>query len=146
MAAPHVAAAAAIVKSYYSGWGNTAIREHLQATAHDLGATGWDQYFGYGRLDVGAAVAPPLVAHISGPEDVQPYSQCLWEADVTGGEAPYSYWWYRNESLVSINPFYWGNTGSQHFSLELVVEDSGDDSDSDALYILVDENAPECGL
>jgi subtilisin family serine protease len=43
-AAPHVAGVAALIWEENPGWSNVQVREHMQATAHDLGSSGWDQY------------------------------------------------------------------------------------------------------
>jgi serine protease len=64
MAAPHVAAAAALVIA--SGVigakpSPAAVLKRLQATAHDLGAPGNDPLYGAGLLDVAAATAPAVV-------------------------------------------------------------------------------------
>ncbi|MES9874801.1 MAG: S8 family serine peptidase [Candidatus Sedimenticola sp. 6PFRAG7] len=56
MASPHVAAVAALVKSANPELSNIEIRGILESTAEDLGATGWDQSFGYGLVDAYAAV------------------------------------------------------------------------------------------
>lgn len=51
MATPHVSGLAALVWSYESSLTNQQLREHLWNTADDLGDLGWDQYFGYGRIN-----------------------------------------------------------------------------------------------
>ncbi|MCK4763891.1 MAG: peptidase S8 [Candidatus Aminicenantes bacterium] len=56
MASPHVAGVAALVKAVNSSLTNTQIRSILEGTAEDLGASGWDQYFGHGIVDALAAV------------------------------------------------------------------------------------------
>jgi serine protease len=61
MAAPHVSAAAALVIA--SGVLGPepkpqAVQQRLQATAIDAGAPGFDEAYGYGRLDVAAATDP----------------------------------------------------------------------------------------
>lgn len=56
MASPHVAGVAALVKSANSALTNADIRNILETTAEDLGAAGWDQYFGHGIVDAYAAV------------------------------------------------------------------------------------------
>ena len=55
MAAPHVSGVAALLISR-GIVGPSAIRNRLQQTATDLGATGWDQYFGWGLVNAAAAV------------------------------------------------------------------------------------------
>jgi serine protease len=61
MAAPHVSAAAALViASGILGPNPTpqAVQKRLQATAIDAGAAGYDEAYGYGRLDAAAATDP----------------------------------------------------------------------------------------
>ena len=66
MAAPHAVGAAAVVLSYSPGLDPDELKDILQQSADDViypyGDTdstfpGWDRYSGYGRLNVGAAVA-----------------------------------------------------------------------------------------
>jgi subtilisin family serine protease len=55
MATPHVSGVAALLIS--RGFTTpSAIRSRLRDTAVDLGAQGWDQYFGYGLVNAAAAV------------------------------------------------------------------------------------------
>jgi hypothetical protein len=75
----------------------------MEQSAQDLGAAGRDNQFGFGLLDIRAAldyVPPPpppppptLSALISGPTQVRPTDQCTWYSNVTGGVQPYSYAW-----------------------------------------------------
>jgi serine protease len=61
MAAPHVSAAAALViSSGVLGPDPTpqAVQERLQATATDAGSPGYDESYGFGRLDAAAATDP----------------------------------------------------------------------------------------
>jgi len=70
MAAPHVAGTAALVIAAAKSV------SQLQTTAEDLGAVGWDPYYGYGLVDAAAAAAvsegptndPPAVS-ITSPVD-----------------------------------------------------------------------------
>lgn len=57
MATPHVAAAAAILKSNDDTLTAASIRMALEGSAHDLGDPGWDQYYGYGIIDIYAALS-----------------------------------------------------------------------------------------
>ncbi|WP_309238145.1 S8 family serine peptidase [Actinoplanes aureus] len=57
MAAPHVAAAAALVKAYRPAATPDQIEQTLERSAVDLGARGFDRDYGYGRLDAAAALA-----------------------------------------------------------------------------------------
>jgi subtilisin len=69
MASPHVAGTAALVWAANSGWLNDDVRYQLQITAEDLGATGWDNQFGYGLVDAdeaaGVVTPPPIKMYVS---------------------------------------------------------------------------------
>ena len=56
MAAPHVTGLAGLMKNLNMNLTNADIRNILAATAFDYGATGWDQYFGFGMINAQAAV------------------------------------------------------------------------------------------
>jgi len=58
-AAPQVSGAAALVWQAYPYFSNSLVQQTLLGTAKDLGAPGPDPVFGYGLLDVGAAVNGP---------------------------------------------------------------------------------------
>lgn len=57
MACPHVSGVAALILAVYPYYTNDQVRQTLWNTAEDLGAPGWDIYFGYGLVDAQAAVA-----------------------------------------------------------------------------------------
>jgi serine protease len=64
MATPHVAGVAALlIASGVTGPDN--VRQALESTAKDLGAAGWDQYYGWGRVDAEAALLAnqPVLTH-----------------------------------------------------------------------------------
>ncbi|WP_051304277.1 S8 family serine peptidase [Calidithermus chliarophilus] len=56
MASPHVAGVAALVLAANPDLTPTQVRYLLASTASDLGAAGWDQYYGYGLVNAEAAV------------------------------------------------------------------------------------------
>lgn len=56
MATPHVSGAASLIWAHNPSLSADDIVSILRNTAHDLGAPGFDPYFGYGRLDVRAAL------------------------------------------------------------------------------------------
>jgi len=58
-AAPQVSGAAALVWQKYPYFSNDLLRQTLLGTAKDIGVAGVDPLFGYGLLDVGAAVQGP---------------------------------------------------------------------------------------
>lgn len=62
MAAPHVAGCVALMRSVNSAWGPSQIESTLRTTALDLGTAGRDDYYGYGRLNCGAAVTAAALA------------------------------------------------------------------------------------
>ncbi len=62
MATPHVAGLAALLFSLNPQLSNTQVRELIETNVDDLGAAGWDPYFGSGRINARkalAAVVPP---------------------------------------------------------------------------------------
>lgn len=61
MATPHVAGLAALVWSLAPDLAREEVRAILEVTADDLGAPGWDQYFGFGRINAGNALVPDLI-------------------------------------------------------------------------------------
>jgi subtilisin family serine protease len=56
MAAPHVAGAAALIRSAHPGWTVAQIRSSLTTTADDLGTAGFDYFFGHGLVDAEESV------------------------------------------------------------------------------------------
>ena len=72
-AAPLVAAAAAVVRTRHPDWTRAQVVRQLEQTAADAGPTGLDPAFGYGILDLGAAVGATSPARPAGrlePNDV----------------------------------------------------------------------------
>ena len=56
-ACPHVAGLAALVWSVNPALTNDGVQSIIETTAVDLGSPGWDETFGWGRIDAAAAVA-----------------------------------------------------------------------------------------
>ena len=56
MAAPHVAASAALLVSANPGWSAAQVEATLKATAKDLGPTGRDDAFGWGLIQIDSAL------------------------------------------------------------------------------------------
>lgn len=63
MAAPHVAGVAALVWSRFPEKSRDWVRMWLRYTANDLGAPGFDIYYGYGRVNARNAVEGSPLAH-----------------------------------------------------------------------------------
>ena len=57
MATPHVAGLAALLFSQDDTSTNATVRSLIEVTADDLDAAGWDQYYGYGRINAYAALS-----------------------------------------------------------------------------------------
>lgn len=57
MAAPHVAGLAALIKGAQPEWTAAQIKTHIEKTADDLGAPGFDPEFGHGRINVRRALS-----------------------------------------------------------------------------------------
>ncbi|MFH0955874.1 MAG: S8 family serine peptidase [Candidatus Falkowbacteria bacterium] len=56
MATPHISATVALLRQVNSALTDSQIKDALYKTAKDLGATGWDKYYGWGRVDALLAV------------------------------------------------------------------------------------------
>ncbi|OGJ17889.1 hypothetical protein A3K73_04415 [Candidatus Pacearchaeota archaeon RBG_13_36_9] len=56
MATPHISAAVALLKQVNPSLTDAQIKDALYKTAKDLGTPGWDRYYGWGRVDILAAV------------------------------------------------------------------------------------------
>ncbi|MCM3633217.1 MULTISPECIES: S8 family peptidase [Paenibacillus] len=56
MASPHVAALAGLIRSVNPSLTNTEVMDIMRQTATDLGDPGYDQYYGYGEIDVQKAL------------------------------------------------------------------------------------------
>jgi subtilisin family serine protease len=79
MACPHVAGVAGLLLSVNPNLGPDNVRHLLQRTALDLGELGWDELFGYGRIQADAAVRELL--YQSPPDTTPPSLSILTPAD-----------------------------------------------------------------
>jgi thermitase len=88
MACPHVAGVAAIIKSHFSNATADWVKAQLRYTADDLGNPGFDEYYGYGRINARKAVeqAPPehdlLVFEWDKPLTVRPKTSVTFNTTV----------------------------------------------------------------
>lgn len=156
MATPHVSGAAALVRAQNPTWSNQQVVDRLFATADDRGATGRDDYYGYGIVDAAYAVGIPppppvqLDVSIAGPTRIRPEAICSWEAVVSGGTPPYSYNWYNDGIHRGSGRYYTGgkDPGSMRdwFLLRVDVTDSGSSSGSDTFTVYEDESAMICRM
>lgn len=148
--APHVAAAAAIIKEVNPSWSNAYVRQALRGSAESLGSS---TYYGYGMIDIadasGYSPMDSLTVGISGPTDILPSATCTWFAS-TNGTSPYSYSWYNDGGP--------GGTGSSssftttkdsgnltdHFTVTLVVVDAIGVTGSKEITVYEDSGASVC--
>jgi len=69
MAAPQVAAVAAMVLAQHPDWKPAQVRNHLRHTAEDISVRGWDERTGYGLLRADLAVTTPYTADMYEPNN-----------------------------------------------------------------------------
>lgn len=103
-AAPQAAGVAALVLSVNPNLTESQVRGILQQTATDMGTSGFDNTFGYGRLNAQAAVIAAAGGPISGPDIV-----CSTGSFTLSGRPPSSASWSSsNTGILTIN----SSTGS----------------------------------
>ncbi|MEM4531106.1 MAG: S8 family serine peptidase [Thermofilaceae archaeon] len=112
MACPHVAGAAALLWSVNPGLSNRDVRAKLAQNALDLGTPGRDNSYGYGLVYLPRAVGleTPLSVEIqpTSAELTPTQPTVTLTAQVGGGQAPYTYEWYKDGNRLS------GATGSTY--------------------------------
>jgi subtilisin family serine protease len=147
-AAPHVAAAAAILKARFPPWSNVTVTNQLIGGALYLGPP--NQY-GAGLLQTLEAFPPPLSASINGPNEVpeSPIFGCEWTGQASGGSGAgtRTYVWEVDGEQVGTSQILWlGGPESppfeDDFELELTVTDLTG-SDTADLWVEID-NGAEC--
>jgi thermitase len=82
MATPAVAGLAALLWSYAPTLNSAHIQSVIQDSADDLGATGWDQYYGYGRINARRALEAVTI-------QTSPVQTYLFVDNNTGSAAGY---------------------------------------------------------
>ncbi|MCX6033312.1 MAG: S8 family serine peptidase [Chloroflexi bacterium] len=93
MATPHVVGLAALVWSQHPGWTNDQVEWAIESTARDVGDSGPDEVFGWGRIDAAAAVTLADLPATSTPTP----STCL-------AESPHPYPNSANTTYTVTNP------------------------------------------
>ena len=96
MAAPHVAALAALLIQIHPAWTNEQIRQAIRHSADDVSSAGFDTDSGYGRINAGNAMAlgpaPPPTALVQEPHNckyVTNNEPVFGLADVASGVGSY---------------------------------------------------------
>ncbi len=69
MACPHVSGLAALIFSANPDLTNDQVRYLIESTADDLGTPGWDEEYGWGRINAFAAVSAAIQPHVDGDID-----------------------------------------------------------------------------
>jgi hypothetical protein len=86
MATPHVAGVAALLWSQYPSLTNQQVRTILTQTADDLGSAGFDEYFGYGKVNAQNAVLLNLDFDTAQPEGPYPSMPGIHTGTITPQE------------------------------------------------------------
>ena len=125
-AAPHVTGVAALIWSHDPSLTNQQVRAILTRTADDLGEPGFDEYFGYGKLNAQNALLPNLAFDTMHPEVPYPSISGVHTGTITplettvvsklstypcpgtGGHPTYARIW--NDSL-NVTAYWTGYTG-----------------------------------
>ena len=125
MACPHVTGAAALLLSYDIDLPVEEIEDALQAGAHDLGAPGPDNDFGWGRLDVSASLSfltgrgtiqGSVKNGVGFPLDAEVTVPGSWRAVESGSDGIYSIA-VPGDSLISLHGECFG-----YYPFETIVE------------------------
>lgn len=69
MAAPQVAGLVALLLKQHPGWTSSQIQSHIQYTARDVAAKGWDRETGHGLIDMGKALTTKPVEDVWEPNN-----------------------------------------------------------------------------
>jgi len=143
MATPVVSAVAALVWTQYPFASNSWVRQRLRSTAVDLGSSGRDDYFGFGRVNAYAAAAPPTnTVTIYGASAIKPSTSCNWTYS-TSVSSP-NVEWEINGSVVETGPTL-THSASDSFTIVIRVwNDSDATYATTSRYVTVSSEASEC--
>jgi len=154
MACPHVAGTAALVLYANPSFTNDDIREKLKQTATDLGTSGWDTLYGFGRVNAEAAAivsAPdentPPVAEANGPYSVTVENPVYFSSegsyDPDGSVVAYE-WDFGDETENSFeqNPSHTYSTAGT-YTVTLTVTDNENAVGTDTATVEVTEASSE---
>lgn len=146
MATPVVSGVAALVWSAYPDWTAAQVRSKLTASAVDLGTSGRDNYFGYGRVDALAAVTTPPIyysATITGYTNVKPNASCLFSVG-TSLPNPSSYTWEVNGVVQTETTADIRVSNATSYTLAVTIRNDSGQMAWDDQYVTVSASAPVC--
>jgi hypothetical protein len=86
---------------------------------------------------------PPMTVTIYGPGTIRPNTTCYWWADVSGGTAPYTYYWYGGVSSWRTDSEFWAYA-TRSFWLDVKVTDANGNVAWGSRYINVTTNTGAC--
>jgi len=146
MAAPHVSGVAALLLSKYPELNNEEVRARLNETAVDLGDTGWDEYYGCGKINATAVLPftppprPPVADFTYSPLNPKVNQTITFNASDSYDSDGFvvSYDWnfgdgYTGYGIV-VNHTY---TEPRYYTVTLTVTDNESLTDSKVKYIFV---------
>jgi hypothetical protein len=99
------------------------------------------RYFGFMGVPPSSM---PTISEVHGLTEVAEYANCYWNVSVSGGTTPYTYKWYKNDTLVSTSNGYGTNTGAESFMLNVVVQDAYGFTGTHSVVIEVAPGHPYC--
>lgn len=154
MATPHVSAAAAMLIANGNATNPDEIREALQSTADDLGDVGRDDEYGWGLLNVSAALAWGAPPANEPPTADAGADQSLEDSDDSGSETVtlsgsgssdsdgtiVAYEWHEGATLLGTGEVLVHDFAVGLHTVTLTVTD--DDGDTDADEVLVEVTSP----
>lgn len=167
MAAPMVSGVAALLRSRYSTLTPGQVKKVLEKTATDLGTSGWDEYYGYGRVNAYKAlrllqmdVYPPSVYLKTPPfstnqttsetfklrwggSDPEPASGILYY-DVKYKEDGAPTWLNYRWHTTAISAYFKGEQGKTYYFLVTATDLAGNVSSAKTKFtvIPIDQNNP----
>jgi len=149
MAAPHVAGLAALLIA--NGLDPADVRTAIEETARDKGASGRDDYYGWGIIDVAAALQwsgvpnTPPVAAAGGPYSADEDEVIVFDGsgsyDLDGDFLTYSWDFGDGSSGDGISPSHSYSAGGI-YTVELIVSDGRDSNSDTATASITEVNDP----
>lgn len=119
---PHVAGLAALLLARNSALSNVELREAIEASADDLGAPGWDPYYGYGRVNAFQAllrISPPTDDDADELDDAWEIRHLGGTSAVAAADADLDHYDNLSEYVAGTNP------GDSNDLLRLMADPAG---------------------